>query len=63
MNDNSGLDLTSLAVRLVLAFVLIGATIGLIPILLQALWNIMPSILILMLIVGVLRAMVKRLLG
>jgi hypothetical protein len=63
MNDNSGFDLNSLVVRLILAFVLIEATIRLIPVFLQAAWSVIPSVLILVLIIGALRGMARKLLG
>jgi hypothetical protein len=63
MTDNSGFNLDSLVVRLVFAFLVIGVTIHMIPELLQAVWSVMPSVLILVLIIGALRGMARKFLG
>ena len=63
MSDQSSFDLSSAAAMLVVIVVLLAVIIRLIPVLLQMVWQVLPGILVLWLIVAVLRGMVKHLLG
>ena len=63
MSDQSSFDLSSAAAMLVVIVVMFAIIIRLIPALLQMAWQVLPGILVLWLIVAVLRAMVKKLLG
>ena len=63
MSNQSSFDLSSAAAMLVVIVVMFAIIIRLIPALLQMAWQVLPGILVLWLIVAVLRAMVKKLLG
>ena len=62
MSDQS-FDLSSAAAMLVVIVAALAIIIRLIPVLFQAVWHVMPSVLIMALIVSVLRAIVNKLLG
>jgi hypothetical protein len=63
VSDQSSFDLSSAAAMLVVIGVLLTISIRLVPVLLQMVWQVLPGILVLWLIVTVLRGMVKHLLG
>lgn len=63
MSDQSSFDLSSAAAMLVVIVVLLAIIVRLIPALLQMTWQVLPGILVLWMVVAVLRAMVKKLLG
>jgi len=63
MSDQSSFDLGSVAAMLVIIVVMFVVIIRLIPALLQMVWQVLPGILVLWLIMAVLRGMVKKLLG
>lgn len=63
MNDHASFDLSSAAVMLVVIVVILAIAVRLIPVLFQAIWNIMPGVLIMVLVFGALRGMLKKLLG
>lgn len=62
MNDHDSFDLGSAAALLVVIVITMAVAVRLIPILFQALWAVVPSVVIMIGIVGVLRGMLKKLL-
>lgn len=63
MSDQSSFDLSSAAAMLVIVVVTLAIIIRLVPALVQMAWQVLPGILVLWMVVAVLRAMVKKLLG
>lgn len=63
MTDHSSFDLGSAAAMLVIIVVALAVSILLVPALLQMVWQLLPGILVLWLIIAVLRGMVQKLLG
>lgn len=62
MSDQSSFDLSSAAAMLVVIVAMLAISIRLIPALFQVVWQVLPGILVLWLIVAVLRSMVMKLL-
>lgn len=63
MSDHSSFDFSSAAAMLVIIVVMLAIIIRLAPALLQMVWQLLPGILLLWLIVAVLRSMLKKLVG
>lgn len=63
MSDHASFDLSSAAAMLIVIVVTLAIAIRLIPVLFQAVWNVMPGALVVVIIIGVLRGMLKKLLG
>ena len=63
MSDQSLFDLSSATATLVVAVILIAVAIRLIPARTHMVWQVLPGVLVLSLIVAVLHSMVKKLLG
>lgn len=63
MNDHSSCDLSSAAAMLVVIIAMLEVIIHLIPALLQMVWQVLPGVLVLWLVVAALGSMVKKLLG
>jgi hypothetical protein len=63
MSDHSELDLSSAATLLVIIATALAVIVRLLPVLVDALWDVTPGILILTLIVWILRGMVRTFLG
>jgi hypothetical protein len=61
MSDRPSLDPAYVAAMSVVVVVMAAIFIQLIPILFQAVWQILPGVLIIVLIVGALRGMLKKL--
>ncbi len=63
MTDHCSFDLGAVTVTLIVVVAMVAIVIRLIPALRQMVWQVLPGILALWLIVAVLRGMVKKLLG
>lgn len=63
MSDHSSFDFGSLAAMLVVIVVMLVVVVRLAPAMLEMLWQVLPGILLLWLIVAVLRSIVKSLFG
>ena len=63
MSDDASFDLGSAAAMLVVIVVMLAVIIRLVPVMLQMALEVLPGLIVLWLIVIVLRAMVKKLIG